>query len=502
MSKTYNKYDLSRPIDVYDREIFTGRVQCIDQLTSTLYEELFAERENQKRRELLWIVLRDLAVNYLQHPEQYLGVQLSPNAYSPGKRLHEIGLSYKPFKAVIDALKESYLDYGMGFKDRTTNVGKSTRIRASQKLIDIFHLIHINEHIDAIYPHRPQKSALIMKNAKKSVIRLPKDNPEIEDMIKQIETYNSHLHMADIDLTMHAFTLPQGDVVTIDLARKYVYRVFNNSNIACGGRLYGGWWMDCPSELRERIVINKHHTCEIDVKAIHPMLLYAEAGIDYMKKVKTDAYTLDNLEMILNRYIDDNEKKQFRNYFKSMAMVMINNENEIKAKRALQSEVNKWDGLNVRKGLPLRYPPSLDPGKKARLWAEFKAKHSPISHRLAGSGNREASYGRLMRIDSDFIMKTINKMLGHKITCLSVHDSIIVPWYAKELATEEIKNSFNECLMEKGISPTTLTLEAENFYREVKPFSKEIYIQDKDLLTRSYRFARTRRQSYLSYVGI
>lgn len=492
----FNKYDLSRPIDVYDNEIFSGKVACIDELAKKLDEQLF-ERRSKKRLRCLWLILRDLAVNYVQSEEQYLGISLNANNFSKGKRLKLIGFSYRPFRAVIAALQEKYLDYVVGFVDRNTNISRNTRIKANQLLIDEFKSMAIYEHIDVIYPAQPLRSSVILRNHQKVSISLPKGNDEIKSIVEEVNAYNSALQSADIDITLLDYVPPKNEVVRLDLTRKYVQRIFNNASLSFGGRLYGSWWSDCLSELRSRIVINKHPTTEVDIKSLYPILIYAMEGIDYMKDVSDDPYQIDDLEILFNRYMDEAEKRLYRNYFKSMFMMLINNVDEQEAKSALQRAVNLTNGSLLKAGRPPKYPVALDAYQKELIWNKFKERHGSISQYFAGSDNPEASCGRLMRIDSDFIMKVIQHLLKHNVVGLTVHDSVIVPAYALDLTIKVIRQSFIECLKDAGIKVVEPVLDVDNFYKLVQHCSKSTHIEDRELLKRSYSFSRTRRQSYL-----
>ena len=67
-----------------------------------------------------------------------------------------------------------------------------------------------------------------------------------------------------------------------------LYRVFNDTDFATGGRFYGGWWQVIPSEYRTRIRINEKRTVELDFGTLHPTMLYSEVGL----KPPEDSYQI------------------------------------------------------------------------------------------------------------------------------------------------------------------------------------------------------------------
>jgi hypothetical protein len=54
--------------------------------------------------------------------------------------------------------------------------------------------------------------------------------------------------------------------------------VFNNGSFNEGGRFYGGWWQNFPSDYRQFITINGHTTWEYDYSSLHPAMLDLRFG--------------------------------------------------------------------------------------------------------------------------------------------------------------------------------------------------------------------------------
>jgi hypothetical protein len=76
----------------------------------------------------------------------------------------------------------------------------------------------------------------------------------------------------------------------IGAASNQLHRVFNRNSFSLGGRFYGGWWQNIPSECRADITINGLATIELDYPRLHPTLLYAEVG----SPMDGDPYDLAN----------------------------------------------------------------------------------------------------------------------------------------------------------------------------------------------------------------
>jgi hypothetical protein len=104
-------------------------------------------------------------------------------------------------------------------------------------------------------------------------------------MRDNLRTINRALlrNWADLELPDNEFDdvgwlmLTDADRLPLDLSRRTLYRVFNNSSFKQGGRFYGAWWQSVPREYRGLIRINGKPTVELDYRAIHPRILYALA---------------------------------------------------------------------------------------------------------------------------------------------------------------------------------------------------------------------------------
>ncbi|WP_313801128.1 hypothetical protein [Sphingobium sp.] len=194
-----------------------------------------------------------------------------------------------------------------------------------------------------------------------------------------------------------------------ELLRKCLYRQFNNGSFDDGGRLYGGWWINCPKELRKRITINGKPTVELDFSGCLIRMLYHLDGIDY----QDDPYLLAPLVECEDAH--GLGEAHFREPVKRMMQALINGR---EGKR------------NERIRMPSRqtFRPYFSRIEVAEM---LKAKHAPI----AGSFFSEAGI-KLQRRESDIALDIITNLKAKGITCLPIHDSFIVDAEQKD----ELKN--------------------------------------------------------------
>lgn len=71
----------------------------------------------------------------------------------------------------------------------------------------------------------------------------------------------------------------KGVDAAVSLSKRTLYRVFNDEGLTSGGRFYGAWWQNIPSEYRPHITINGKPMVEYDYSGLHPAILYAERGL-------------------------------------------------------------------------------------------------------------------------------------------------------------------------------------------------------------------------------
>ena len=216
-------------------------------------------------------------------------------------------------------------------------------------------------------------------------------------MRAQIERHNELLvqikvSIADdtIDLNVRSLML-DGRIIIPDFLR--MHRVFNGS-LLYGGRLYGGFWQNLPKEFRAKLLIDGCPVVELDYPSFHPHLLYAAFG----KMLPCDAYTLDGLD---------------RNIGKVAFQMLLNCRSPRQAELALSNQLIA-DGYSSDRA---------NADKLARrVLKKLNALHRPVQSAFYQIVGR-----RLQRIDSDLMLRVMDRCSHLGICGLPVHDSLIVP---------------------------------------------------------------------------
>jgi hypothetical protein len=208
--------------------------------------------------------------------------------------------------------------------------------------------------------------------------------------IERIRAYNAFIGQFEIRLA----PTPNAPV---NLGRTHLYRVFNRGSFDLGGRFYGGFWEDCPKELREHITIDGETTVECDYCAFVPSALYAKAGVE----CPHDPYDVPALMTAFEEA--DVPWGEARSIIKQLMNIMIN--------------APSMRGVN---GIPAvrKLPPSVP-----YEWAfkEIKKHNEQIAEFFFSGAGLEA-----MRWESDICADILERARQEGIPVLPIHDSFRV----------------------------------------------------------------------------
>lgn len=186
-----------------------------------------------------------------------------------------------------------------------------------------------------------------------------------------------------------------------ELLETDIYRVFNNGEEANpsfgeGGRLFGGWWMSIPGNLREAITINGQQTVEFDYAECHPRMLYHKADL----KAEGELYILPELEAY--EVATGVAPRTYRPLVKWLMQVLING-------KGRPQTANKPDHVIC--------PPDLT--------ILEVVKFIEIKHQLIANTFKTGAGLELMRLESDIALEIITTAMTEGWTVLPVHDSFI-----------------------------------------------------------------------------
>lgn len=200
-----------------------------------------------------------------------------------------------------------------------------------------------------------------------------------------------------------------------DLTNKSLFRQFNYGGFEAGGRLYGAWWINCPSDLRPFITINGEATVELDYSGCSIRMLYHRNN----KPFEGDVYGLD----VVGAFVQAKgwPPNRFRPGIKRLAQVLFNSDRDFRPEEM-----------------------ELKGDEKVRPWftedqivAMLREKHAPIAHEFQSEAWRWTQ-----QQDSEIALTVISNLMDKGIVALPIHDSFIVVDGEEDLLIEEMNNCY------------------------------------------------------------
>lgn len=396
----------SRPLDVKlfsNYKEFNGALGRITDKVKGDLGQGYTRDKKTYRRHLKTIIL-DLFEAWSEHRLLYLAYSRNEASYGQGKRLHKLHMRYGPLLNCINALeKHGYLKTRIGFKDRLTEKGYQSRMRASSELINTL-LLH---DFERQMIERANDGPIILRDKEHNDVEFAM-NSTLERKRANMNKINAYLDEQEIsfDPPKEAISdMWNRKIVIPNMNRSQIVRIFNES-FSDGGRFYRHWSLGLPSEYRRYIRINGERVTEIDYDSIHPFLLYAMRGLPMPDG---DMYEVDGMQ--------EGNKGQ-RKICKTILLSAFN--------------VKPWQNLEyvVMKALHEKdiYPKG---NEVQHLIDGLKERHRPIKNYFASGVGR-----KLQRKDSDIAERIILRLRGRNVPCLPVHDSFIVPASSREALQE------------------------------------------------------------------
>ena len=261
--------------------------------------------------------------------------------------------------------------------------GRQTILRAGPKLLSRIERFDITRDDMG---QAPEEEVLVLSAPKRHSNSIA-EHQEYEDdkttlsLRQQMTDINAWLSTADINCSH-----PQ-----VDPTHRRLRRIFNNSDFAQGGRLYGGFWQAMSSDERqEHILIEGDWCVELDYGQMSLAILY---GLTGTKPPKGDLYDL-SAEGIPTDY---------RKGIKTVIQALINS-----------SKVPTKMPKGVRKLIPSRY------SIKDILEAVAR-KHPAIYPQMTSGVGMQ-----LFRKESDVLVGVLEALRSEGIVALPVHDAVVV----------------------------------------------------------------------------
>jgi hypothetical protein len=396
----------SRPLDVHRWSDYPEVNNFVDHI----FSKYFSDFTNKKTKKHLKVILLDLYLCWLEDEEKSLGIGMSNSFYNDKSRYNSLHISNLMIKVVHRLSREDLI----GLHPGSESAKKVTRIWAEELLIKKFKEAAIDQFM--VVSHEDRETVILKDNEKKLIEYrddelTETDAAKVQKMRELLKEYNDALHNTFIDIP----TLDKGYIENVTSGRdevrhsishhhKFVYRVFNNGSFRQGGRFYGGWWQNIPKAYRKDIFIDDQSTVEIDFKAIHIKLLYAQLGLEIDEELRgDDAYTIEI------PFTDDDEEA--RQIGKMLLLICINAKDEYSALKAFRSGL-----VNLGYGKVGLKDKDLTP-----LIQSLKDKHPKIQSSFCSNAGIH-----LMNIDAEIAALVLEDCLYINLLPLIIHDSFII----------------------------------------------------------------------------
>ena len=231
----------------------------------------------------------------------------------------------------------------------------------------------------------------------------PSDEP-YASIIDWTNKYNDFLQCFEVSIERFG--------LSYTLRRTSVAPVYHDLALSLGGRMYGAFYQQIPSEVRGELLIDKRPTVERDFSACFGRLLYNHPGYEG-KEYMDDPYAVDNaLDFLGLRGITYDSS---RIIIKLAFQCMLNNTSRHDAIRAL----NWNDDLNKKSTLGYH--------NCKKIVTMIEDHHPDIKkHFYKNEGMR------LMNIEASIAKLIIDECMRKGICVLTIHDSFIVDDRYKE----------------------------------------------------------------------
>ena len=369
-----------------------------------------ADQETFER--ILEALICDLCISVLQPQYDAIHLPMSNKVLRSKSRYKGLALG-KTLPNIIDVLIAEEMGFA-GLKkgyskfkivDENLNVafagGQQSTLWAGEKLLSRIKRFGIS-HNDI--KHDETEEVIIIRAVKEKT----ETTGRLVEYVETNKTNNLRDEIREINSWLQSATVTS-DHDSINSFDTHLRRIFNNNDIAHGGRLYGGFWQYMTSKDRlGHILIDEEGVIELDYGQMSLMILYGMVG---KRPKEGDLYDL-------TAYGISNE---YRKGIKKCIQAIINNSK-------VPSKVPK----GTRKLLPARCSMS-DILKAVQL------KHSLIYSLMTSDIGME-----LFRKESDILVDVLLTLKGKGIVALPIHDAVIVKEEDKQETIIVMKDVFKK----------------------------------------------------------
>ena len=411
--------DFSRPIDVHRWSDYPESNEVVTRVASII----FGGKSTNIQRKHLKVIVLDLYVAWLEHPDLKIAIPMSPRSYeAKGNRYNALHISSLAIQITNRLVDAGLIHIKTGFFDQEKGQGKYTRIWASEKLLNLFKQCRLEGY--QVYRH-PDDEVIILRDEKSRDLPYD-DTPYIIECRALLRSYNDLLSRSFIDirrLNDPWIEMKDGSKLLISPHRQRVKRVFNRGDFSKGGRFFGPWWQGCPKAWRKEIFINDSPTVEEDYSSLHIALLYSRKGINYHEEFEGDAYAVDVPSFL-------STPEEARSYAKLLLLIAINAKTTKKAFSAFRQNRGKHED---------KLGQTLKDSQLSVLLDSLKSKHPIIANDLGSDAGID-----LMNEDSRITEYVIRYFTNKNVPVLTVHDSYIIHYSYGEELREVLRQAYKE----------------------------------------------------------
>jgi hypothetical protein len=250
------------------------------------------------------------------------------------------------------------------------------------------------------------------------ILRAPKHHSNSMAEYEEYEDDQTTLALRDQMIAINAW-LEGADISCshqdVNPTHRRLRRIFNNSDFAQGGRLFGGFWQAMSSDERQEHILIEGDCCvELDYGQMSLAILY---GLTGTKPPEGDLYDLSTQGI----------PTSYRKGIKTVIQALINS-----------SKVPTKMPKGVRKHLPSHT-------NIRDILAAIESKHPTIYPQMTSGIGMQ-----LFRKESDILVDVLITLRSEGIVALPVHDAVVVRDDISDKAKAVMKQVFRE---HTGITP-------------------------------------------------
>jgi hypothetical protein len=343
-------------------------------------------------------LLANLRLAHMQHPRARVFYSRDHAHYARTRRWSPPSYTRRVIVDVVDELEGA----GVVTHNRTWPSPLATKRSTLAAEPTLIGRLDVSSVEDLSYSLR---YPIVLKDAGGQLLRF-RSARRTRAMADDVNAQNEVLRSISIQLHDPAWNIDRYGLLrgvtggVVNPQRVQLYRVFNNGMWSYGGRFYGGWWQQLPSETRLTLTIDGDAVDEEDYSGCHLNLMCAMAGI---APPDGDPYRVEAIEMAFAGNL-----ATARQIAKISFQILLNANSYPSAQAAIASKIMEVN--------PTGSPPAASLVIKA-LKARFPA-FQALWHSGLGL--------RLQRIDSDIAAHVMKRLRSKGIPTLPIHDSFVV----------------------------------------------------------------------------